>query len=610
MVHHTHSEEECGYAPPAESVSSVAFQFHLYGKADSVQFRYAGAFFPNSRHLVVEGGTFTNNTISILPADYLRIPLGSIDLRNEIRLEPAGVISRNRGQGAVRRLYSARVGCRNKPMTVALYQGDHAEEARFLYQPEVVVLIHRQEWRKSVSIHSGLRHPHILQIYGTASSSRIQAAVFHDDLIPFDQFLESFHHSAILQAYIIAYTVCASFTENGTKLMFPESQDELEAYQYCRPSPGLGRVALWIRPLTGRLCAEVGGIGLPLWRDLPREVQTLPPPDSIRALHDPNHESWLIASVGFYQWYPLFRDCLTQYRYSNVSVQVELKLNSIMCWPSGCQFEDAKEIAWVVPSPVRELRRWNHQSHGMLREDGSVSYNSGDAFGKTFTMNQDNHSVVSWLSQANRVFSQLKILSGYEDYVLVNCVRFSLYISVPEHTPPDGYLFLCSPADFETGSVSYGWPDRPAYWSHDPSGGMPLSVEEATNSGFPPIRLSTTVHGMFWNETVYAGLRKFHVGKGVDPERQDVAFELGYPLYELSVPVPDARGSDLAANRDEEIEQPNSSDEFVQDDSLDCDNTDSVEGYSLFGEVVELVKFVLIVVVAVMHLYEHARLAS
>ncbi|KAJ6485676.1 hypothetical protein C8R45DRAFT_279131 [Mycena sanguinolenta] len=171
---------------------------------------YTGAFFPNSRHLVVKGGTFTNNTISSPPADYLRISLGSIDLRNKIRLdEPAGVASRNHGRGAVRRLYSAWVGCHNKPMTVALYQGDHAEE----------------EWRESVSIHASLRHPHILQIYATANSSGIHATVFHDDLIPFDQFLDSFRHSAILQAYIITYT----------------SQDELEAYQYCRPQPGLVR---------------------------------------------------------------------------------------------------------------------------------------------------------------------------------------------------------------------------------------------------------------------------------------------------------------------------------------------------------------------------------
>ncbi|KAJ6485667.1 hypothetical protein C8R45DRAFT_278819 [Mycena sanguinolenta] len=153
-------------------------------------------------------------------------------------------------------------------------------------------------------------------------------------------------------------------------------------------------------------------------------------------------------------------------------------------------------------------------------------------------MNEDNlnHSVVSWLSQANYIFSQLKILSNHRDYVLVNCIQFSLYISVPEHNPPHGYLFLCSPTDFETGPASFKWPDRPAYWSLDPFGRMPLSIEEAISLGFPPIKLSTRVYGMFWDGTVYRGLRKFHEEKGFDPDIQDVARALGCPLYKLSVP--------------------------------------------------------------------------
>ncbi|KAF7371012.1 hypothetical protein MSAN_00735400 [Mycena sanguinolenta] len=254
------------HAHPDDEYDSVRFN-----ESDSAT--CTGAFFPNSQHFVVEGGTFTSNTISSPPADYLRIPFGSIDLRNEIRLdEPAGITSRSHGRGAVRRLYSARVGCRSKRMTVALYSGDHAEE-----------------WRKSVIIHSSLRHPHILQIYATASASGIQAAVFHGDLIPLNQVLDSFRHSPILQAYIIAYTF----------------QDELEAYQYCRSQVDVGWVTLWIRWSTGRLCAEVGGIELPLWRDIPREVRTLPPPDSIKTLHNPNQESRVIASLEFHQFYPL-----------------------------------------------------------------------------------------------------------------------------------------------------------------------------------------------------------------------------------------------------------------------------------------------------------------
>ncbi|KAJ6460566.1 hypothetical protein C8R45DRAFT_1108977 [Mycena sanguinolenta] len=44
-------------------------------------------------------------------SDYLQLPLGSSDLRNEIRLDAAaGVVSRHDGRSLVRRMYSARVG--------------------------------------------------------------------------------------------------------------------------------------------------------------------------------------------------------------------------------------------------------------------------------------------------------------------------------------------------------------------------------------------------------------------------------------------------------------------------------------------------------------------
>ena len=125
--------------------------------------------------------------------------------------------------------------------------------------------------------------------------------------------------------------------------------------------------------------------------------------------------------------------------------------------------------------------------------------------------------------------------------VLVDWVHVTLYIPVPEEDPPDGYLFLRSPKDFATGPASFRWPARQAYWSVDPSGSEPLSVDQASNLGFPSIELTTGVNLKFWDDAAYAGLRKFHVGKGVDPDSQDVACEHGYPLYKLSVPIPNGK---------------------------------------------------------------------
>jgi hypothetical protein len=39
---------------------------------------------------------------------------------------------------------------------------------------------------------------------------------------------------------------------------------------------------------------------------------------------------------------------------------------------------------------------------------------------------------------------------------------------------------------------------------------------------------------MSWDGSLYAGLSQFHRPKGFDPDTPDIAWHLGYPLYELS----------------------------------------------------------------------------
>ncbi|KAK7035615.1 hypothetical protein R3P38DRAFT_3263136 [Favolaschia claudopus] len=86
---------------------------------------------------------------------------------------------------------------------------------------------------------------------------------------------------------------------------------------------------------------------------------------------------------------------------------------------------------------------------------------------------------------------------------------------------------------FQVGPVSFKCPENVGYWSLDPLGVERLSVEQAAELGFPTIRV--LLRGSFesWGDTVYAGLRQFHEGKGFDPDSQDLARHLGMPLYEL-----------------------------------------------------------------------------
>ncbi|KAF7364432.1 hypothetical protein MSAN_01104200 [Mycena sanguinolenta] len=175
----------------------------------------------------------TFNGLDATPPDFLRIPLGNINLQSEIRVDATtGAVWWHRDQKRtnVRRMYSARVVGHNEPMTVALYHGHNAEE----------------EWKRDLSRYSRLRHPHILQIYASASSSGIHAVVFHDDMVPYHQFVDSFQQSAILKAYIICYTAV----------------DWSNAYNHCERNVTMQRLSWthWIRRVQNEWSGWYGDI--------------------------------------------------------------------------------------------------------------------------------------------------------------------------------------------------------------------------------------------------------------------------------------------------------------------------------------------------------------
>ncbi|KAJ7153923.1 hypothetical protein C8R43DRAFT_840355, partial [Mycena crocata] len=71
------------------------------------------------------------------------------------------------------------------------------------------------------------------------------------------------------------------------------------------------------------------------------------------------------------------------------------------------------------------------------------------------------------------------------------------------------------------------------YWSLDRFGHERLSEDEAQRLGFPAIQLKTMLLGRFWDASTYFGVHQFHAGKGFDPQSQEVARHLGYPLLDI-----------------------------------------------------------------------------
>ncbi|KAJ7227995.1 hypothetical protein B0H12DRAFT_235197 [Mycena haematopus] len=168
-------------------------------------------------------------------------------------------------------------------------------------------------------------------------------------------------------------------------------------------------------------------------------------------------------------------------------------------------------------------------------EDGWTRFQSSDVLNSSVTRSVFNDFRPHiWLSQANYIFRHRHILSNFEDYVLLDGIHFQLSISGTTGDLPSSFIFLCPEEDFRTGLSSFGWPSCPAYWSLDPSGMNHLSPEDATELGFPSFKLTTAAGVCSWDASVYDGLRQFHQAKGFDPESQDIARHLNYPLYQLS----------------------------------------------------------------------------
>ncbi|KAJ7446347.1 hypothetical protein FB451DRAFT_1567882 [Mycena latifolia] len=159
---------------------------------------YAGAFFPNSQNLRIQGGVFTSYVTNItqvppsLPSgDFRMIPMGDIDLRQQIRLDGETRVVDFLGsrRGGVRRMYTAKIAGSKSNMTVALYEGGSAEEA----------------WRRDFTAYSNIRHPNVFQIYGAARSNEIHATIIHGDLIPLEHVWKLYRHSHFAATYMLAY---------------------------------------------------------------------------------------------------------------------------------------------------------------------------------------------------------------------------------------------------------------------------------------------------------------------------------------------------------------------------------------------------------------------
>ncbi|KAJ7617174.1 hypothetical protein FB45DRAFT_933565 [Roridomyces roridus] len=480
---------------------------------------FTGAFFPQSRGLVISGGTFlsvTENRNHPPPnPDYHRFSIADVDLIREIRIDASSrVVARRTSPGTgLRRMYSATVNRTAHRMTVAMYQGRGSAE----------------KWRKDVSLHSMFRHPNFVQIYGAASSTNIHAIIFNDNLVPFEQHLQLHEQSHFSTIYIFEWA--NRELRNAFECFTHVSGEKRLSVRDC---------TFWHRPATDRLCLNL----------TPKTRTWGPSPlhgSNKEAISSdvPREETEILDSLdlGHYLW--LCYSHLAREHRLMMLRDGEFDLGSVIHWPAGSQLEeDAAPIAFCqgmrmtvlgngwLPHGGKQaaLGRPEHwqvmdisNPYPWIPQDYvSQSLYSADVYGRTISARLHNlgtytggtsiSAPAAWLSRANEILDTLQIDSKLEDYVLLTEVHVLLDVGTPSHSAssPEGYLILCPPNALITpDSSKFRWPVLPYYWSRDPFGEQRLVVEEAEKLGFPAITCRGHVDGKSWDASVYEGVRRF-----------------------------------------------------------------------------------------------------
>ncbi|KAJ7227978.1 hypothetical protein B0H12DRAFT_1148214 [Mycena haematopus] len=308
---------------------------------------HGSGMFSHSRDFTVTGQNFiniTNNkyTTPSTPSDFRMIPMGDIDLRHEIRVDKrTGAVNYDRHQARVRRMYSARVQGRKSALTVAMYQGNGAEE----------------EWRHDIAKYMAMRHPNIIQITGAASSGGIHATMFNDDLVPLSQFLDHHGDSPVSTVYI--YACCTSD--------FSEVSDYINSAFQQKLSPA--QCTKWIRRSTGRLCTVLeSGDSI----QLSVSIQSLSGLQGLYTLDASHTEpiNMLIQSLTLEQYHQICYFNLIQKRSISIPTFTAVNVRAVFSCSSGDVFEDLAVIAdndWESYPPWINSKNWEY---GTVMENG------------------------------------------------------------------------------------------------------------------------------------------------------------------------------------------------------------------------------------------------
>ncbi|KAK7027661.1 hypothetical protein R3P38DRAFT_948130 [Favolaschia claudopus] len=465
-----------------------------------------------------DGSALRNSSTLVSAIDSAPPPISvcDINLQQEVYLDDSRILYQRRRRDVVRRYCSAQVKDRRE-MTVVVYEGQDAEE----------------ELKRDVAQYMKFRHPSFFQLYGIVRSENLHASIFYEALIPWMDIETIYRQSPMVVCYIYASIVndfCAAS----------------DYYRGCFGSPLSTRhCTLFLRPSTGQLCIDLGGPDISTFYVSLIEAQNISPMSLLSTIDT----QIIIDGLPIEQYHKICD------RYSRDNTYTEFPLTATVHLGAVYDTTGYHDLGNpIVTAPTLDTDNclpqvgWSgfvneHLLHQHITESGwnrfAVSELIGIELGENihFSLSATSRLLRNsdlWFSQANHILNRL--FSNADNYALLHSVHFTVQLKPQSAQPADwhslnGFLFLCPPQSFRVGPASFKCPKCVGYWSLDSSGVGRLSVDQASELGFPTIRVSISGSIDSWIGSVYTGLRQFHQAKGFNPDTQDLARHLDYALY-------------------------------------------------------------------------------
>ncbi|KAF7340330.1 hypothetical protein MVEN_01952200 [Mycena venus] len=419
------------------------------------------------------------------------------------------------------------------------------------------------------------RHPSLAQLFGFTCSAGVNALIYHDDMMTISQIRTMHAQSALASTYVELELLRHFYAAN---LYWEENTGK-----WLDNLPGTA----WIRLSTGKLCLDIGD-GVERCCDIRAHLRSFTPAElpSFKLTENELHAK-LLCALKLTEFHTMAAYSGWHFSYTLPSSTETITLPSIWIPSDGADLKLPQTLAIPFPKHLTSndiyVQSW--YGHTLCSEVMPTGWtrvelpNDPDqdsyhlSAGAGLECHQADNVMKWWLSQQNYVCKHLQsvIAAGVPLHIITDICfhcflntqldgftlrgtfmtdaplnKVYLFLFPPQVKVLNGQLAITNPSDAEK-----------YYWAFDPAGLDRLTHESAEEIGLPTPEFSTEVDGPTWNECEYAMIREFHSGKDFDPESQDVAIAMGYPLVDIEAwkkSVQELTGKHSMDCRDKEVD--------------------------------------------------------